>query len=475
MIESWGLLNTFDHRGRRIPHPAMVLVDIDGIVRYIQVETNYRVRPEASEVIREVARALKQSEPAQQSEPPEPGFQQTQADAYTRYELLEPSSQSFRIIYDVTATASGAAHYFNPIRVGSTPTVHGVTDLAAGKPLEWKLVEAEEATKAGLRNWGHQGQFIQVTLARPVPDGGEGRIRIDKTYKDAASYTTEGDRIVFQRTLGVRRNSIVLPEGYELVGCNYPSQVEREADGRIRVSFMNRGPAGVPLRIEGRRLPRSDGGAVAEGRAAGAIEEREPASRSVTTSARADYAPSERAFQDREIVYFLQQPETHSFRLYHDYTESRPGIDRYLNVVRPGSRASNPSALVLDTGEALEVETLRGDEITAKGIEISEPVNPETEVVVIWFEAVKQGESKRLRIEETYTDAGRYGLEGDELLWDRSFGRNRNVVVLPPGWYLTRSTVPAVVDETESGEIRLSFENDRPGVIEVLLRARRRS
>jgi hypothetical protein len=79
---------------------------------------------------------------------------------------------------------------------------------------------------------------------------------------------------------------------------------------------------------------------------------------------------NERAHQDREIVYFLQQPETHSFDLYHDYTESRPGVDRYLNVVRGGSRASNPSALILDTGEKLTVETLRGAQITAAGVDI---------------------------------------------------------------------------------------------------------
>lgn len=403
----------------------------------------------------------------------EPGFEQTQADPYTRYELLEPSSQSFRIIYDVTATSASAAHYFNPIRVGSTPTVHGVSDRAAGKPLEWKLVEAADAVAAGLRNWGHEGQFIQVTLARAVPDGGEARIRIDKTYKDAASYSSDPNNIVFERPLGVKRNSVVLPLGYELVGCNYPSQVEREEDGRIRISFLNRGPAAVPLRVAGRRLPKATGSRPKTAASAG-IETREPTSRPVQTSARADYAPSERAFQNREIVYFLQQPESHSFRLYHDYTESRPGVDRYLNIVRPGSRASKPSAIVLDTGEALEVETLRGDEITRRGVDIGEPVKPETEVVVIWFEAVNAGESKRLRIEETYTDAGRYGLDGDELLWDRSFGRNRNVVELPPGWYLTRSTVPAVVSESDAGNIRLRFENDRPGLIEVVLRARRR-
>ncbi|NHZ73304.1 MAG: hypothetical protein GWP16_02395 [Nitrospirae bacterium] len=173
-------------------------------------------------------------------------------------------------------------------------------------------------------------------------------------------------------------------------------------------------------------------------------------------------------------MYFLLQPETHSFQLYHDYTENRSGVDRYLNVVRPGSRAKEPSAMILDTGEDLEVETLRGREVSDKDLDIGEPITVETEVVAIWFEPVGEGESKRLRIEETYTDAGRYGLDDDELIWDRSFGRSRNTVVLPAGWSLTDSSVPAVVDETEAGEIRLQFLNDRPGVIEVVIRARRR-
>src|SRR6266852_9205364 len=79
---------------------------------------------------------------------------------------------------------------------------------------------------------------------------------------------------------------------------------------------------------------------------------------------RRDQRLSERAHQDRDIIYFLQQPETHSFDLYHDYTESRLGTDKYLNVVRKGSRASRPSAKILDTGETLRAETLRGEEIT---------------------------------------------------------------------------------------------------------------
>jgi hypothetical protein len=101
-------------------------------------------------------------------------------------------------------------------------------------------------------------------------------------------------------------------------------------------------------------------------------------------------------------------------------------------------------------------------------------VRPDSEVVVVRFPAVARGTSLRLRISETYTDPARYRLEGDELVWDRSFGRMRNAVVLPPGWALTASSIPATVSETADGRIRLDFVNPRPDEIAVLIKARRR-
>ena len=183
----------------------------------------------------------------------------------------------------------------------------------------------------------------------------------------------------------------------------------------------------------------------------------------------------ERAHQDRDIVYFLQQPETHSFDLYHDYTESRPGVDKYVNVVRKGSRSSRPSAVILDTGERLEASTLRGEEIPRAGVDIGEPVAPDSEAVVIRFPAVQKGRSLRLRISETYTDEKSYRLDGDKLVFDRSFGRAHNAVVLPAGWYLTVSAIPATVSETPDGRIRLDFVNPRNDEIAVLIEARRRA
>jgi hypothetical protein len=407
-------------------------------------------------------------------------FRQTQTDDYTRYELLEPGSASFRIIYDVSATAAGTRHYFNTIRAGAEARVHGVLDLATGRPLEWRVVGGADARALGMENASPDARYIAVTLARPVPAGGQGRIRIDKTYRDTASYRVAADRVVFERSLGIDRNAIVLPAGYELVAANFPAQVALETDRRIKVSFMNAGPAAVPLRIEGRRLPARPTGGLAQPDAGRAPTPDRPLSPVAPTSApdpsqaRVGFTFTERAFEDRDITYFLEQPETHAFRLYHDYTETRAGMDRYLNVVRAGSRVSDPKATLLDRGQELRVETLRGPEITGRGVDIGGPVTPESEVVVIWFDPVPAGGSARLRIEETYTDPGRYLLAGDELVWDRSFGRPRNTVVLPEGWYLTASAIPAVVSLTDDGRIRLRFVNDRPGEIGVFLKGRRR-
>ena len=377
---------------------------------------------------------------------------QTEADAYTRYELLAPGSAKFRIVYEVTATTPGARYYFNPIRKGSVASDERVIDRATGAPLRFDVVNGAVARTGGVRNADSTQEYIRVTLAHPVPsDGGEARVLIDKTYEDAKSYFLEGDDLVFNRPLGIKRNAVILPNGYELASCNYPSQVLQEPDGRIKITFWNATPAEAPLVLRARRAVGLAG---------------KPSS---IPANRLD----ERAYQNREIVYFLQQPETHAFDLYHDYTESRPGTSTYLNVVRAGSTVSKPSARNLDTGEMLTHEVLVGDAITKARLDVPN-VTPTTEVVVFRFPAVKQGESIRLRMFETYTDTARYKLAGDELVWDRAFGRPANAVVLPAGWILTNSSIPATVTTLPDSRVRLDFINPRPDEIQVLITARRR-
>ena len=395
---------------------------------------------------------------------------QTEADEYTRYELLAPESASFRIHYEVTATAAGAKYYYNPIRKGSAASGESVLDAMTGEALQFEIVSGEEARKDALMADADAGtNYIKVHLARPVPAEGQARLLILKTYKDAKSYFRDADAIVFNRSLSIKRNSVVLPQGYELVGCNVPSQILTEADGRIAVSFMNGGAAEAPLVVRAKLGARTG--------AAGA-----PRPATTAVSWEAPFAGetekerlSERAHQDRDIVYFLKQPETHAFRLYHDYTESRPGVDKYLNVVRTGSTVSEPSAYVLDTGEKLETQIITGEQLTAMKLDAEEAVAPTAQVVVVRFAPVKKGQSLRLRISETYTAAGSYRLDGDDLVFDRSLGRPRNAVVLPEGWYVTASAIPATVSQMADGRVRLDFWNGSPGPADVLIKGKRRA
>jgi hypothetical protein len=394
------------------------------------------------------------------------GAQSEGEDEYTRYELLAPETASFRILYDVTASTPGARFFFNPIRKGSVARDESVIDVATGEGLEFEVVSGGAAREAGQTNADPETEYIRVRLPRPVPAEGEVRIRIDKTYEDKKSYFREGDLIVFDRPLSIRNNAVVLPAGYEIASLNVPSQVLSEPDGRIKASFINTYPGSAALVLKARRLAEQVRPAPPTPGSPG------PASASGTPPLE-DAPVPERAREETEIVYFLQQPESHSFQLYHDFTETRDGADKYLNVVRAGSKVSDPSARVLDTGEKLSTETLRGRQIEEAGLDV-QPLAPDTEVVVVRFPPVKKGLSLRLRIEETYTDPSRYGLAGDELLWHRSFGRPKNDIVLPEGWYLTVSSIPATISTTNDGRIRLTFVNPRPDAIDVFLKARRR-
>lgn len=402
---------------------------------------------------------------------PSIGQTQTETDEYTHYELLAPESSSFAIRYEVTATTPGATEYFNPIRKGSVASNESVIDVMTGQPLHFEVVSGEEAGKDPLmKSEDISVDYIKIHLARPVPPEGQARLLVLKTYKDPKSYYREGDTIIFNRPLSIPRNSVVLPAGYELVACNVPSQVLTESDGRIAISFLNSSGVEEPLIMKA-KLGAETGAAAAPSKA-GEGKSWEAPFAGETEQERL----SGRAHQDREIVYFLQQPETHAIRLYHDYTETRPGVDKYFNIVRNGSTVSDPSAYVLDTGEKLSTKIMTGAEIASAKLDAGEPVDAAAQVVVVSFTPVKPGQSVRLRISETYTAPQSYGMkDGDDgLVFDRSLGRARNAVVLPDGWYLTASSIPATVKQISDGRIRLDLWNGQPGPIDVLIKAKRR-
>jgi len=178
------------------------------------------------------------------------------SDTYTRYELLAPESHQFKIYYEVTETRGGARFHFNQIREGSEASDESVIDLATGKPLKFEVVTGAQAkTDSPAENFSATAKYIKVHLTHAVPERGEYRLAIIKTYKDDKSYYTEGDQIVFKRPLGIPRDSVVLPAGYEIVSCSVATQVLREAEGRLKLAFVNPGSGGqLEVTIKARKL-----------------------------------------------------------------------------------------------------------------------------------------------------------------------------------------------------------------------------
>jgi hypothetical protein len=178
------------------------------------------------------------------------------ADELTVYDLLPPETHKFAIIYDVTATREGAPYYLNPIRRGSVAEKERVVDRATGQPLKFDIVDGKTAKADGLggRNTADDDQFLRVHLLKPVAKGSETRIRIYKTYTDAASYAEKDGVMVWVRPLGIKRNVVILPAGYELTGSASPAIVSTDADGRVRLSFLNDRDDQLPVKITARRV-----------------------------------------------------------------------------------------------------------------------------------------------------------------------------------------------------------------------------
>jgi hypothetical protein len=174
------------------------------------------------------------------------------SDELTIYELLAPASHKFAIIYDMATTVEGAPYLFNPIRRGSVASDERVIDASTGKELKFETVTYEVAKGHGLKGRQAADEYLQVTLAHPVPKAGEARVRIFKTYLDAASYNADGPDLVFERSFGIKRNEIVLPAGFELVSCSAPGIVSTGSDGRIRVSFFNDRDDQLLVKLRGR-------------------------------------------------------------------------------------------------------------------------------------------------------------------------------------------------------------------------------
>lgn len=186
--------------------------------------------------------------------------------------------------------------------------------------------------------------------------------------------------------------------------------------------------------------------------------------------------PFHRAEQDREIIYWLLAPDTHQFSFSHDFNIDRPGQKYAHSFVRKGSTVSDDIVFIdLDTGKHLKTEKVTGKDVNKLGYYL-EPTDPEDIVVQgELLRPVQESGSVRIRVKETYTDAERYYLDKNgEFVWDRTFGRPRNLMVLPAGWMLVSCSFPAIVSEDKEGRITLELNNPRNDELHVVVRGKRR-
>jgi hypothetical protein len=187
------------------------------------------------------------------------------------------------------------------------------------------------------------------------------------------------------------------------------------------------------------------------------------------------FGQQHRAEQDREITYWLLSPETHQFRISHDFNVTRVGQASVHSFVRKGSVVNESQIFDLDTGEKLKTYNVTGKSVNALHY-YPEPVADDSVAVQADLpHPIASGESVRVRVIETYTDAKSYGEKEGELIWDRTLGRPRNIAVLPVGWYLTGVSVPAIVSLDSEGRVVCRFTNPRNDEIHVVLKARLRS
>jgi hypothetical protein len=181
-----------------------------------------------------------------------------------------------------------------------------------------------------------------------------------------------------------------------------------------------------------------------------------------------------RAEQDREIHYWLLEPDSHQFRISHDFTVSKPGQKYVHSFVRKGSVVTKSIVIDLNTGKELKTYNVTGKSVNDLGY-YPTPTEPDSVVVQGDLDhALAEGESVRVRVIETYTDPVGYRMNGSELVWDRTLGRPYNDVALPDGWMLTSVNVPAIVALDSEGRVVCRFTNPRNDEVHVVLKARRR-
>lgn len=359
-------------------------------------------------------------------------------DDYTEYHLLAPDTHSFHIVYYLNQRQPGLTYVLNQTRSGSAGSDISVSDPRTGAPLKHDYLTGKELADAGVRGrLAPEEHYIRAHLARPVPEGGEGRVRIEKTYQDEKSYTAAADgTITFARSLGIGRNAIVLPSGYGLVSSNVAAEVATIGDGRVQLSFENINGYASDVTI--RAAPRPG-------------VKRLPA------------GGTSNAFRSTKTLYQIGADGLVAVRHERVYWTSpeRLGPDATLSTILLDQFGSlrNVRVTDVDLGEPMAVVPPAGRGQSASARLKATPGTPIR--------------SANVRIEGTLQEGADIRPIG--LTWSRVLLEPRATVVLPDGYELTFVSVPVTSGTLPDGRMYLQVVNNRvASTIRLELRAARK-
>lgn len=335
-------------------------------------------------------------------------------DPYTEYALLEdPETASFRILYRPIERRPGAKVLINGTRHGSEGGDIEVWDPRTGQPIDFEYIGGEEAMARKLPGrFVPEDHYIIARLPRPVPEGGEGRVVIEKTYKDARTYYPDGpDSIVWVRRLSPMRFGVILPKGYSLDSVDIASQIMALPDGRLKLSLTNPSGGLSPITIRATK----------------------------TETPFAETPVADKVYDDGTTLFDLGDPGTHRFHLEQVATDGRQGDHAVLDVASDW-QMTGLEVIDLDTAKPLTTMTRDGATVAKLDLPI-----------------VNERQSARLKVTGTVQDDA-YRVEGGELLFKARLRGLRNTVLLPRGFEVSYVSQPTTIGRHE-GRAFVAFVN----------------
>ncbi len=337
----------------------------------------------------------------------------------TRYEI--GAGAEIRIVSDRIVEGAGTSEHRFALSHGSDAGRAVALDRASGSTL------SSAATGDGLR----------ISLGTTLRARAERRLRIEEAADRAHYVRPHADGLIFEHAVPPGRITVVLPPGTVLGSSTRPVQTAVE-DGRLKLGILNPGPEPLPVRLE---FEPGDPGAV----------------RLIDGDFRAE--------DEKNIVYWLEDPAEHRLRLALELLLDTPGQAHVFSVLIPTDEILDPVTLDVDRGVELPTRIVSAEEAAAIP-HAPAPLPADVKVLVADLGyPVPEGGSARVRLYQTAINPGLELLEDGDLRLLRFLARPRTRIVLPPGWHLTSLDQPALPHRDAEGRLVLDFVHaggDRP-------------